>query len=211
MPFSRLALAPVALAAMIVVAPAAIAAAPAIRTFVVSEDMHTPNEASFTSKAAIVKFTGRTNKVTGQTVIPIEDVAKATGAIKVDVASLDTGIGLRNEHMRGTIEAEKYPVATFQLTKLTVPGNRLKPNAPVAGTVTGQMTLHGVTRTLTAPVELVYLPEQDANYRPGDWVQITSSFKLKLSDYKIPLPKPVMGVKVADELAIDFTSMAKAQ
>lgn len=211
MPFNRLSIAAVAVAAVVVAAPVAIAVESQVRTFVVSEDYHTPNEASFTSKAAIVKFTGRTSQVTGRTVIPIADVAKASGAIKVDLKSLDTGIALRNEHMRGTIEAEKYPVATFQVKSIQVPGNQLKPNAAVAGTVTGQMTLHGVTRTLTAPVELVYLPEQDANYRAGDWVQITSSFKLKLSDYQIPLPKPVMGIKVADELAIDFTSMAKAQ
>ena len=185
-------------------------AASTLRNFEVAADAHTPNEASFTSKAAIVKFTGRTNKVTGTLKIDENNVAKVSGAVTVDVSSLDTGIGLRNEHLQGTIEAAKYPTATFKLQKLTVPGNKLKANAITAGTVTGQMTLHGVTRTITAPVELTYLPEQDKNYRPGDWVEVNSSFKLKLSDYKIALPAPVLGVKVADELDINFTSMAKA-
>ncbi|MNS27596.1 hypothetical protein D3C72_595480 [compost metagenome] len=197
-------------AVALMAAPVLAEGAHKIRQFQVSADAHTPNEASFTSKAAIVKFTGRTNKVTGTLQIDETNTTKASGAVTVDVASLDTGIGLRNEHMQGTIEAAKYPTATFKLQKLTVPGNKLKANAITTGTVTGQMTLHGVTRTITAPVELTYLPQQDANYRPGDWVEVNSSFKLKLSDYKIALPAPVLGVKVADELDINFTSMAKA-
>lgn len=202
-------IAPVLAAAVVAVAMPAIAA-DALRNFTVAADVHTPNEASFTSKAAIVKFTGRTDKVTGTLKIDENNTTKASGAITVDVASLDTGIGLRNEHMQGTIEAAKYPTATFKLQKLSVAGNKLKANTSATGTVTGQMTLHGVTKTLTAPVELTYLPQQDANYRPGDWVEVNSKFKLKLSDYKIALPAPVLGVKVADELEINFTSMAKA-
>lgn len=197
-------------AVALMAAPVLAEGAHKIRQFQVSADAHTPNEASFTSKAAIVKFTGRTNKVTGTLQIDETNTTKASGAVTVDVASLDTGIGLRNEHMQGTIEAAKYPTATFKVQKLSVPGNKLKANAITTGTVTGQMTLHGVTRTITAPVELTYLPQQDANYRPGDWVEVNSSFKLKLSDYKIALPAPVLGVKVADELDINFTSMAKA-
>jgi polyisoprenoid-binding protein YceI len=197
-------------AVALMAAPVLAEGAHKLRQYQVTADSHTPNEASFTSKAAIVKFTGRTNKVTGTLQIDETNTTKASGAVTVDVASLDTGIGLRNEHMQGTIEAAKYPTATFKLQKLTVPGNKLKANAITSGTVTGQMTLHGVTRTITAPVELTYLPQQDPNYRPGDWVEVNSSFKLKLSDYKIALPAPVLGVKVADELDINFTSMAKA-
>ena len=202
-------------APMTALAVVALLTAPALadgagRHFKVSADAHTPNEASFTSRAAIVKFTGRTDKVTGDLKIDENNTTKASGSVTVNVASLDTGIKLRNEHMQGTISADKYPTATFKVQKLTVPGNKLKTNAVTEGTVTGQMTLHGVTRTLTAPVELTYLPEQDANYRPGDWIEVNTRFKLKLSDYKIPLPAPVMGVKVADELEIGFTSMAKA-
>lgn len=191
-------------------APAIADVAQKMRTFAVSQDYHSPNEASFTSKASIVKFTGRTANVTGQVQIEVDNVAKAAGAVTVDLTSLDTGIPLRNDHLRGTIEAQKYPTATFKVSKLTVAGNKLKANTPATGTVTGQMSLHGVTRTITAPVELTFLPQEDANYRAGDWVLMNSSFPLKLSDYKIALPKPVLGVKVADELTIDFTAMAKA-
>lgn len=197
--------------ALLIVGVTAAAAIAAPRAFVVAEDVHTPNEVSFTSRAAIVKFTGRTSKVTGLSEVNLDNVAASKGSIKVDLASLDTGIGLRNEHLRGTLSTDKYPTADFVLGKLTVPGNKLKPNAETQGTATGKMTIHGVTRTVTAPVTLTFLPQQDAQYRPGDWVQLESQFKLKLSEYGVALPQGVLGVKVADEVAINVVTMAKAQ
>lgn len=197
------------LAAAFVAAGAPALAAP--RAYAIDADKHSPNEASFTSKAAIVKFTGRTPKVTGEAKLDPQDVAKAAGAVTVDLASLDTGIELRNEHMRGKLESDKFPTATFKFTAIKVPGNKLAANTPVLGTATGTMTLHGVTRPLTAPVELTHLPETDAKYRPGDWVHLSSTFKIKMTDYGIALPAGVLGVKVADELDIAIDGMAKAR
>lgn len=189
-------------------APAALAAP---RDFVVTQDHHSRTEATFNSRAAIVRFSGNTDKVAGSTKLDIQNVAAASGAVTVDVSSFDTGIGMRNEHLRGTIQADKFPTATFKLTKLTVPGNKLVPNQAVEGTAEGTMTFHGVTKPLTAPVTLTYLPEQDAKYRAGDWVAVETTFKLKLSDYGVALPQGVLGVKVADDLSIAVEGLAKAQ
>lgn len=200
---SKFAALSVALAASLTLASGAQA-----RPFKVAPDVHSLNEAVFTSRAAIVKMTGRTSQVEGEGEIDLDDPGKhPKGVVTIDVASFDTGIGLRNEHMRGMIEASKYPTATFRLKALTAP--KLVANSAVDGTVTGDLTFHGVTRTLTAPVSLVYLPEQDKNYRPGDWVSVSTAFKIKLSDYGLKLPSALLGVKVADELAIELEGMAK--
>lgn len=178
------------------------------RPFKVAPDAHTNTEAVFTSKATIVKFTGRTTKVEGEGEIDIDNPSKSPkGVVTVDVPSFDTGIPLRNDHMRGMIEADKYPKATFKVKALKAP--KLVANNAVEGTVTGDLTFHGVTKTITAPVSLVYLPEADKNYRPGDWVAVSTNFKIKLSDYAVNLPAGVLGMKVADELAIQLDGMAK--
>ncbi len=196
--------APALALALVLAGPAAADA----RAWKVTPDVHSSTEASFTSRAAIVKFSGRTTKVEGQGEINVDDPSlNPKGKIVVDLASLDTGIAMRNEHMRGMIEAAKYPTASFKLKGLKA--QKLIANEPVSGTVTGDFTLHGVTRTLTAPVTLTFLPEADKNYRPGDWVAISTEFKAKLSDYGIQLPKPVLGVKVADELTLTLDGMAK--
>lgn len=180
------------------------------RTYKVQQDNHTLNEVSFTSKASVVRIIGRTNKVEGFTEIDIKNPSKTkVGEITVDLTSLDTGIALRNEHMRAQIEADKYPKATFKVKSLKAPA--LKANDSVSGTATGDFTLHGVTKAITVPVTLHYLPEdpQNPEYRPGDWVNFSSNFNIKLSDYGIPLPKPMMGVKVSNDLAIQIDGMAK--
>ncbi|HEY9898414.1 MAG TPA: YceI family protein [Pantanalinema sp.] len=186
----------------------AVAANVDARPFKVAPDAHSETMATFTSKAAIVRLSGRTTKVDGEGTINVDKPSlNPTGTVTIDVASFDTGIPLRNEHMRGMIEAEKYPTATFTMKSMKAP--KLVAQQPVDGTVTGEMTFHGVTRTVTAPVTLVYLPEQDKNYRPGDWVSVTTGFKLKLTDYGIKLPAAVLGVKVADELSVEVEGMAK--
>lgn len=185
-----------------------LAAGAEARTWKATPDRHSETVVSFTSKAAIVKFSGRTSKVDGFGEIGIENPGHgAKGEVRVDLNSLDTGIALRDDHLKATIEAGKYPEAVFTLKSLTAP--KLEANKPVQGTVTGEFTFHGVTRTVTAPLSLTYLPEEDKNYRPGDWVSVSTEFKIKLSDYAIHLPKPVLGVKVADELSIALDGMAK--
>lgn len=189
-----------------------LAAAPAMaasRTFAVDTDKHSPNEVSFTSKAAIVKFTGRTAKLSGDAKIDVDNVATSSGTLSIPLTTLDTGIAMRNEHMKGAIQAEQFPTATFKFTDIKVAGNKLKTNAPVEGTATGTMTLHGVTKTLNVPVELTWLPQTDAQYRPGDWIHISSAFKLKLTEFGITPPS--MGIKVADEQEILIDGMAKAK
>lgn len=180
------------------------------RTFKVEKDYHTLNEVSFTSKASVVRIIGRTSAIEGFTEIDIDNPSKTkVGEISVDLTTLDTGIPLRNEHMIDLIEAKKYPKATFKVKALKAP--KLKANETVTGTATGDFTLHGVTKTITVPISLHYLPEdpQNPEYRPGDWVNFSSNFTLKLSDYNIPLPKPMFGVKVSNELAIQIDGMAK--
>ncbi|MBO9542557.1 YceI family protein [bacterium] len=197
-----------AVTALAFAATLAVAANVDARPFKVTPDAHSETMATFSSKASIVRLSGRTTKVDGDSEINVDNPSLSPkGTVTVDVSSFDTGIALRNEHMRGIIEAEKYPTATFKMKSLKAP--KLVAEKPVDGTVTGEMTFHGVTRTVTAPVTLVYLPEQDKNYRPGDWVSVTTGFKLKLSDYGIKLPAPMLGVKVADELSIEVEGMAK--
>src|SRR4051812_35044995 len=98
-----------AFAATLLFAPSALA-----RDFVVSEDKHTVNDASFTSRAAIVRMIGRTAKLSGQANIDLQNVAKSGGTVNVDLLTLDTGISLRNEHMRKMLETDKYPQAIYK-------------------------------------------------------------------------------------------------
>jgi polyisoprenoid-binding protein YceI len=198
--------------ALLTAAATVLVASPAFaRDFVVSEDKHTVNDASFTSRAAIVRMIGRTNKLTGNANIQLTDMAKSAGTVNVDLLSLDTGISLRNEHMRNFLETSKYPQAVYKFTSIKLDGNKLEPGKLVTGTATGTITIHGVTKPLQAPIELTYLPQQDAKYRPGDWVHFYSQFKIKVADFGIQIPGPMIGQKLANDLTIEIDGMAKGK
>jgi polyisoprenoid-binding protein YceI len=66
------------------------------------------------------------------------------------VTNLKTGIGLRDEHLKRYIGAEKYPSATLVIdrSKLKLPDD----NQESEGSVQADLTLHGVTK----PVQVKY-------------------------------------------------------
>ena len=65
----------------------------------------------------------------------------------VQVASIDTGNDKRDDHLRSAdfFEVETYPEITFESTKVEMAGDE--------GKVTGELTIHGVTKTVTFDLE----------------------------------------------------------
>lgn len=111
---------------------------------------------------------------------------------EVDLASLDTGIGLRNRHMRDNyLEVEKYPYATFagriESVEVTEPG-RFRIAAA------GVLSVHGKERQLTVPCEI---STRDRGYRT------MCSFQVLLTDFDIERPK-IMFLKLADAIRIEL-------
>jgi len=87
------------------------------------------------------------------------------------------------------LDAKTYPAITFESTRVS-PKNE----------VTGNLTIHGVTQPVTAPVALKV---------DGATLTATGKFSIKQSDFGIR-PISVGGVvKVKDELNITFTIAAR--
>src|SRR5690606_2700993 len=104
----------------------------------------------------------RTNKVTGTIRLQEDDIFENPEArFELDLTSLDTGIDLRNEHMRSEqwLDTAKYPKATFTLTKISM-RPRIKYSITRNQTVKvkgeGALNFHGVTKTI--PVEMEVRP-----------------------------------------------------
>jgi polyisoprenoid-binding protein YceI len=69
---------------------------------------------------------------------------------KIDVASIDTGIQKRDNHLRS---ADFFDVAKFP--QITFKSRTVKRTGEKAGDVNGDFTLHGVTRPITLHVQLL--------------------------------------------------------
>lgn len=70
----------------------------------------------------------------------------ASARLTVEVASIDTGIRMRDNHLRSEdfFHVERYPTATFVASAVSRDGERW--------VVSGQLTIRGVTRPLAIPV-----------------------------------------------------------
>lgn len=177
------------------------------------------------------------NTVQFKTTAPLEDIVGIASQIKgeirvdpkhlknsevyarfeVDLASLKTGIGLRDTHMREQyLHTDKYPSAIFTLERLRkVSTASLKPNTPVVVTAEGTFELHGTKRRIEVPVKVTFLPESASTMGklPGNLVRIKSDFDIKLADYNIDRPQMVM-LKVGEiaHVSVDvFTTDADPQ
>ena len=66
---------------------------------------------------------------------------------KVDVSSINTGNGMKNKHAVSPkwFDAKKYPHITFRSTSVKTSGKGYE--------VTGDMQIHGVSKTMTIPFE----------------------------------------------------------
>jgi polyisoprenoid-binding protein YceI len=94
----------------------------------------------------LTKVRGRFTGVTGSAVIA-EDLADSTLTVTIDAASVQSGDDARDDHLRSAdlFDVEAFPQATFTSTAITV--------QDATGTVTGDLTIKGVTRPVTLDVE----------------------------------------------------------
>lgn len=153
------------------------------------------------SNTTFEDFVARTNKVSGSITV---DPSKKTGSgkIVVDLASLNTGLDMRDEHMRseGWLNVAKYPTATFETTNVRSRGGDNYD-------ITGNFTLHGVTKKITVRATAKYVAESEVTKRnrfAGDVVQVKTKFNIKLSDYGIKI-MDIAKDKVSNNLTIGFS------
>ncbi len=118
--------------------------------------------------------------------------------ITVPLAGLETGISLRDRHLK-----EKYlEVARFPEAQLTVPLEKLKlpaAGASSSGETEGTLSLHGVTRTVPFRYQLTLR---------GDTYEVVGTLPLNLTHFQIQKPS-YLGVTVKPDLVV--TSRFKLQ
>lgn len=160
-------------------------------------DTGAENRVTFRSRAAIEEFEGVTNRIDGYVLLDGDGVRPGTtfaGArlyFEVDLASLDTGIGLRNRHMRENyLEVEDHPYATFGGTvdAIVVDG------AGFRVTSQGTFAVHGVeqSRSLECGIR-----------SDGDGWRVSCSFQVNLTDHDIEIPK-IMFLKLAEDIGLEL-------
>jgi polyisoprenoid-binding protein YceI len=86
--------------------------------------------------------------LSGQAVIDEQDLTRSSLDVTVDPSSIDTREPKRDAHLRSAdfFDVEKFPEIRFKSTRIARSGAGLA--------ITGDLTLHGVTRPITLQAEL---------------------------------------------------------
>ena len=160
------------------------------------------NQTTFFSTTPLEDITGLSGDVKGNVTLNVNDVKTLKGKVTVSVASIKTGIDLRDEHMRdaGWLDAAKYPEISFEIKKVSdvksVADNKL------TAKITGNYTMKGVTKEVIADATLTYLDESDQtkSRAAGDLLGVQAKFNVKLSDYGVN--NKVVGQKVSENIEV---------
>lgn len=163
------------------------------------------NQATFFSTTPLEDINGTANGIDGTVSFDVTNIAKTIkGHVKVEVNSMQTGIDLRDSHLKSPnwLDAETHPEIRFELTGMK--DVKSEADNKISGTATGKFTLHGVTKEISVPVTFIYLKEsEDTKKRaPGDLLGLNSKFNVKLSDYGVQ--NDIIGNKVAEDIEVTF-------
>lgn len=160
------------------------------------------NQTTFFSTTPLEDITGLSGDVKGSVTLNISDLKTLKGKVTVSVASIKTGIDLRDEHMRdaGWLDAAKYPEITFEIKKVS--DVKVVADNKITAKITGSYTMKGVTKEVTADATLTYLDESDQtkSRAPGDLLGVQAKFNVKLSDYGVN--NKVVGQKVSENIEV---------
>jgi len=146
-------------------------------------------------------FEARTSSLAGSLAVAAVRPAALTGGLAVDLRTLDTGIGLRNDHLRGTyLEVDKgegYDTAVLSDIRLADAGAE---GFPRRTSFTGLFLLHGVKKTIAGQAEV---------RREGSSVRVEASFPVTLADYGIARPQ-YMGLGVKGQVQVKVSLVLSA-
>ena len=159
----------------------------------------------FVSRAPTETFEGRTDRMRGR--LDVEPAAvgdSITVHMEVDMASLDTGLAKRNQHMlENHLETKKYPKAIFDGAAVLGPARaRLAPGQTTVFEAEGTFTLHGVSRRLRINVAAAY----DARGQGGR-ISFQTTFPVLLPDYQISRPQ-FLFLKLAESQEVRVKGIA---
>ena len=114
----------------------------------------------------------------------------------IDAASINTRVEKRDAHLKSAafLDVDKYPTITFKSTKV-------EPHGSNKWKVTGDLTLHGVSKPVVLEVETT-APIKDPSGKTRTGASATT--KIDRKDFGVTWNKPMEtgGVLVGDEVSI---------
>jgi polyisoprenoid-binding protein YceI len=147
------------------------------------------NNIVFKLDAPLESINGTANGISGTVLVDPAQPEVVEGKIVVDAKSLKVPNDVMQEHMLGAdwLDAEAHPQITFEVKEVLNPVK----TSDTEGTanVKGVFTLKGVSKEITAPAKVTYLPgrlaDRSNGKMQGDLLVIRTNFQINRGDFGI--------------------------
>ena len=144
---------------------------------------------------------GEFKTVSGTIALDQANLSASQVSVEIDAASVNTNNDRRDNHLRTAdfFDVEKNPKITFVSKSIAVKDNK--------GTMTGDLTMRGVTKPVTLDVQVEGIGKQG----PGTIAGFTATGKVNRKDYGINWNKTLDqgGTMLGDDVTLEITVEAK--
>ena len=187
----------------LVASTASLVAAPISFNF---KDPKGVNTVIFKTDAPLESINGTANGISGTVTFDPASPGDVKGKLIVAASSLHVPNPTMKEHLQGDgwLDVKKHPEITFEV--VSAKNAKTDGNVTILD-VTGNMTIKGVTKSVTVPVKLTYLKDKlkarGGSNKDGDLLVLRASFVIKRSDYGINTAK--FEEKVSNEIELTFS------
>jgi polyisoprenoid-binding protein YceI len=136
---------------------------------------------------------GRTGDVTGT--MTIEGTTVTEASFEVDVSTITSNDSRRNVRIQQALETDQFPTATFTLTSPIELGADATTGEDVSVTATGDLTIHGVTKSVGFPLQARL---------SGGTIAVAGSLPVVFADYGVAVPQSQIVVSVEDHGKVEL-------
>ena len=146
------------------------------------------------------RFEAKTTAVKGQVTVP-EGKGDLDGSFSVDLRTLDTGIGLRNVHLRDNyLEVSRGPdYETAVLSAVVLDASPPPRGRSATLGFKGVLSVHGNAKPIAGTAEVSH---------KGDVIELKVKFPLRIDAYEIARPT-YLGVGVTNQIDVEVRATLK--
>ncbi len=137
----------------------------------------------------VTYFYGRFNETTGSFTLNTENPSEMSFDVQIKTESVDTNAAGRNNHLKSPdfFNAKQFPTISFKSKSVQSSGENTY-------TVSGDLTLHGVTKPIT--VQMEFVGQGDKGARSGYRAGFDVTFTIKRSDFGMNYMQGMLGDEV---------------
>lgn len=145
----------------------------------------------FVAHTKMFDVKGNFSRYTADARVDREDLTASSIKMTIDVASLDTGVDMRDEHLRDEdfLAVRRFPQATFTSTKVE------RTEKPDQLMVSGKLTIRGITKDVVVPVMIA---------DEGEGLRAKGKITIDRFQYGVAYEGGMLLPKVANEVDVTF-------